>query len=175
MSLYKNIDYSKLTFETLRNYMSLNNSGTLSILYKFVLACIWPMQLIWNDFETWRIRKQLIANCKWQFGQAQNVLNYIFGTGTDIYFTQVNNDILWTITNDYDYLPDSDPLYDAAKDIFLETNDIESTYFASDNSDIFTILSTVTVNAPLSVDENELRNIVDQIIIDGITYNITLS
>lgn len=87
--LYKTIEYGKMLYETLGNYFSVNVFGNLSILYRFLLSCLYTLQPEWDSFETWRFNKKLIANCKWQIGQLTNVLNYYFdNTQKRIYITQ---------------------------------------------------------------------------------------
>ena len=76
--IFRTIKYSKMTFETLRSYFSVNASGQLSILYKFVFSCLYPLQSVFDNYDTFRIKKQIIASCKWQIGQLTNVLNYFF-------------------------------------------------------------------------------------------------
>jgi len=78
MNLYKKIDYSKMLLETMRAYHSVNAAGQLSYMYKFALCCLYPLQQPFDNFDAWRKRILLIANCKWQIGQLTNVLNMLY-------------------------------------------------------------------------------------------------
>ncbi len=89
MNLFKNIDYKHLTYEALRDYFSVNKAFKLSYLYKFLLACVWPLKASWDAFETYRAKVWMISQCKWQIGQLQNVLNYLYDpVNNSIYITQ---------------------------------------------------------------------------------------
>jgi hypothetical protein len=89
MNLFKKIDYSRMLRETLRAYHSVNAAGQLSIMYKFCLCCLYPLQAPFNAFDNWRIRTLLIAQCKWQMGQLKNVLNMLYDpTLKRVYITQ---------------------------------------------------------------------------------------
>jgi hypothetical protein len=76
--LFKKIDYSKVLYESLGAYHSVNEAGQLSYAYKFCLCCLYILQTPFNNFDTWRIRQNIIANCKWQIGQLTNVLNMLY-------------------------------------------------------------------------------------------------
>ena len=78
MLQFRVVNYGKMLYESLRAYFSINSSGNLSQLYLFLLACLYPLQPAFDDYDTFRIKKQIIANCKWQIGQLTNVLNYFF-------------------------------------------------------------------------------------------------
>jgi hypothetical protein len=160
MKLFRNIDYSKMLLETLRNFFSVNVAGNISILYKYALALIYPLQQPFNDYVTFRNKEFIIASCKWQIGQLTNVLNYLYdNTLNRIYITQSTI----TIVNDpmFQYAPynfDSD--FAAAPSIFERgfTDKVSS--------------SLVTINAPTAVDHNDFVATVNQIRTLGIRYTI---
>jgi len=62
----------------MRNSFAINKAGELSIMYKFCLSCVYPLQTAFDSFETWRQRQLIIANCNYTIGQLKNVLNYLF-------------------------------------------------------------------------------------------------
>lgn len=78
MSLLKKIDYAKMLYSTMGRYFSINAKGLLSVLYSYCLCIIWPMQLSFNSFDTWRRTYQLLAYNNWKVGQLQNTLNYLY-------------------------------------------------------------------------------------------------
>lgn len=78
MSLFKKIYYPSLLHDSLRDYFSVNKSGKLSFIYKFLLCVLLPLQSAWDIFEAYRTKIWLISVCKWQLGQLQNVLNYLY-------------------------------------------------------------------------------------------------
>jgi hypothetical protein len=67
-----------MLYECLGAYHSVNKAGALSYLYKFCLCCVYVLQTPFNNFDLWRIRKLLIANCRWEIGQLTNVLNMLY-------------------------------------------------------------------------------------------------
>ncbi len=78
--MFKGITIYKILYESMRSYFAVNAKGALSELYKFCLCCVYPLQLPFNNFDTWRQREILIANCKWQYGQLAYVLNKLYNT-----------------------------------------------------------------------------------------------
>lgn len=78
--MFKSITIYKILYESVRSYFAVNAKGALSELYKFCLCCVYPLQLPFNNFDTWRQREILIANCKWQYGQLAYVLNKLYNT-----------------------------------------------------------------------------------------------
>lgn len=72
------INYSKFLFESLRAYFAVNASGLLSLLYRYLLSCLYPLQTRFDSYAQWRNTFYLISNCKWQTGQLTNVLNRLF-------------------------------------------------------------------------------------------------
>jgi len=78
MPLFKNLNYGRLLFESLRNYFSVNTEQKLAILYKYCAALIFPLQGPFDAYSAIRRIYEIVANCKWQIGQLTNVLNYLF-------------------------------------------------------------------------------------------------
>lgn len=164
MSQYRTIYYPKMLYESLRNYYSINSDGQLSVLYKILLCCLWPLQLRWNDYETFRQNKLIIANTKWQLGQLTNVLNYLFTT-TEIYITQAVQPTINVPTIFYE------------SETMAPTITYESDVKVPTIDNAYNIIAIVTIHVPTSIytDSNkmsELVSIIEQIIITGITYNI---
>ena len=110
MLLLRKIDYSKMLYSTLGAYFSINASGLISILYKYLLCILWPLQLAFNTFDVWRHKKQLIAYCDWKIGQLINLLNYLYDPIQNrIYISQSNLTGLFVPDLDYEsYLFDTD-------------------------------------------------------------------
>jgi len=101
MALLKNINYSKMLYSTMGRYFAINKAGLLSRLYKYCLCLLWPYQMLFNSFDTWRRKMFLIASCNWQIGQLINLLNYLYDpTQKRIFITQAKISYL--------YLPDID-------------------------------------------------------------------
>ena len=151
MLQFRKIDYSKMLYESLRAYFSVNSSGQLSILYKFLFSCLYPLQPAFNNYDTFRIKKKIIAGCKWQIGQLTNVLNYFFDPDLSrIYITQS------TITT-------------LSAPVFEETTAVFAPVFSG-----LSARSNVTFWVPSSVNMSELISVIEQIKINGIPYQIQL-
>lgn len=93
-----------MLFETLRSFFSVNKiiknvggvqiQGFLTVLYKFCLCCLYPLQTAFIDFDLFRRKKQLISYCAWIHGQLTNVLNILYDASLKrIYITAdgINN------------------------------------------------------------------------------------
>jgi hypothetical protein len=78
--MFRGITIYKILYESVRSYFAVNAKGALSVLYKFCLCCVYPLQTPFNNFDIWRQREILIANCKWQYGQLAYVLNKLYNT-----------------------------------------------------------------------------------------------
>jgi hypothetical protein len=75
---FKTINISQMLVETLRAPFVVNKSGQLSENYKFSLCCLYSLQAILDAYNIWCRRENLIANCKWVYGQLTNVLNLLY-------------------------------------------------------------------------------------------------
>lgn len=166
MSQFKTIDYAMMNFEAVRNFHAVNKAGFLSIEYKYTLSMIWPLQNSFNDFDTWRRAKQIIANCKWTIGQVTNVLNYFFDTDLKrIYISQKR------LTNLFA------PIINYESTTFAPTIANESDSFAPNINENGTALAEVSIHVPTSIftDQlimSQLISVVEQIKITGLYYII---
>jgi|YelNatPaOPRAMG01_1025707.scaffolds.fasta_scaffold174964_1 hypothetical protein len=167
MALFKNITISKVLYESMRAYHSVNANGQLSFLYKFALCCLYPLQIPFNQFDLWRRREYLIANCKWQVGQLTNVLNMLYdSTLKRIYIDQ---NILG-----YLFAPN---IQDANSSIFAANLDSgpDDTVFANnieDNPFVGTIVKIYIPNSIYSVDLAQIISDIEQIKLSGIQYQL---
>jgi len=91
--MFKKIDYSKLLLWVLTPYFAFNSEGKLSNTYKFLACFLQPLQPLFNQYYTDRIRLILLAQCKFT-KQLQNVLNILYApsqindpTNGGIYFS----------------------------------------------------------------------------------------
>ena len=137
--MFRTIDYSKMALESLRDYFAVNKAGRLSYMYKFLLACIWPLQLQWNNFETYRQKAWLISQCAWSMGQLTALLNYLYDNVNFVANT-------WTISI----------TQALTNQIYAPTFAIESTIYAPD----FNEHSPSTTQEPRFNDHFYLSNVV---------------
>jgi hypothetical protein len=162
MSSFRNINYGRLLFETLRNYFSVNATGEMSLLYKFLAAIVQPLQPPFDALVAYRTKEALIANCKWQIGQLTNVLNYLYDTTLKRIF--ITQSVLTVI---------ADPMFEYAPvnfDVeFGETTSVFEREFGDRVA-----ASLVTINIPSSVNESDLVATVEQIRMQGIPYIISV-
>lgn len=157
---FRNIDYSKMLYETLRNYYSINANNQPSWLYIYLSCIIQPMQLPFNAYQTFRTLEALIAQCKWQIGQLTNVLNMIFDASLKrIFITQ--NTLLIIADPTFPYPPDhQDSDFGTAPKIQ------ERGFFDRSAETI------VTINVPIGIDQSAITAVVEQIRMQGIPYSI---
>lgn len=166
MPQFKTIDYSMINYEAVRNFHAVNRAGFLSIEYRYTLACIYPLQDTFNNFDTWRQAKKIIAQCKWTIGQLTNVLNYFFDNVQNrIYISQQR------ISNVFV------PIIAYESDVFVPEISSESTVFAPNINDAGTVLAQVTFHVPSDVYNdslvmNQLIIVIEQIKISGFSYAI---
>src|ERR1035437_8948808 len=160
-NIFKSVNYGKMLYETLRNYYSVNSSGELSILYKYMACFVAPMQGPFDQMDIDRIKARLIAQCEWQIGQLTNVLNYLYDTTLKrIYIGQST------------VLPVSSTTfaYTAIINSFV-FNEISSA--GGLQMRVFGDKSTVTlvaINVPSSVNIPEITATINQIRLQGIPY-----
>lgn len=156
-----------MLFETLGAYHSVNAAGQLSYLYKFCLCCLYVLQTPFNNFDLWRIRKLLIAQCRWEIGQLTNVLNILYDP------TQKRITIGQSISVNV-YVPNID---EGESTIFVPNIDEgESSVFVP-NIDETINSSTVTFYVPASIYSDPatmslLVSDIEQIRWKGILYQI---
>ena len=157
---FRNIDYGKMLFETLRNYFSVNSAGNMSILYTYLAAFVAVFEAPFAAYVTFRIKEALIANCKWQIGQLTNVLNMLYdATYKRIYVTQSVISFL------------SDPMFQYAATNFDSDFATAPEQFEREFTDRLSE-TVVTINVPTSVYSSDLVATVQQIRINGIPYLI---
>lgn len=158
---FKNINYSRQLYESLRHYFSVNGqTRQMTVLYKILLCFLQVLQAPFDAYDTFRIKEVLIAQCKWQIGQLTNVLNYLYDTALNrIFITQNSITLIADPTFDYPAIHfDSD--FNAAPKIFERTfNDRVSQ-------------TIVTINVPAGTDIADLTATVEQIRLKGIPYQI---
>lgn len=94
LSKFRAISYPKMLYETLRAYFSVNSAGKVNDLYKYCACLIQPLIAPFDTYETERIENGLIADSKWQMGQTTNVLNYLYDpVNNSIYLTQITIEV----------------------------------------------------------------------------------
>jgi hypothetical protein len=162
MPKFRKISYGKLLYETLRAYYSVNTSGNISIMYKFLIAIVQVLQMPFDDYDIYRTKEAIISNCKWQIGQLTNVLNFLYDPALSrIYITQ-------SIV-----LPVDDPTFQYPPYNFDTVFAEDPVVFERTFSD--KVASTlVTINVPAGVNISDLTATVEQIRITGIPYKIIM-
>lgn len=160
MSQFRSIDYGKMLYEALRSYFSVNSNGEISILFKFIYGCIFPIQKKFDEYVDFRNKKQIIANCKWQIGQLTNVLNYFFdSTLKRIYITQSNANQIVDVTFEYNAINfDLD---------FSQNAEIYEPIFGGQ-----ALKTSVIIMVPSGIDLNLITSVVEQVKMNGIPYTI---
>lgn len=157
---FKNIDYSRQLFESLRSYFSLNSNSDISILYKILICFLQPLQPAFDAYDIFRVKEALIAQCEWQIGQLTNVLNSLYDTLlARIFITQSEVTVI------------SDPKFEYDADHWDRTFAEDETVFERPFNDRAST-SLVTINVPQGVDLADLIATVEQIRLKGIAYNI---
>lgn len=161
MPNFRHIHYGRQLYETLRAYYSVNASGNLSVLYKYLIAILQVMQAPFDEYDKYRTKEAIIAGCKWQIGQLTNVLNYLYDTTLNrIYITQ--SDIANIADPTFDYPPiHFDGTFDDAPPAIFERTFTDR---------VATTL--VTINVPVGVNLSDLTATVEQIKLKGIPYKI---
>jgi len=170
MSQFRTIDYGRMLYEALRAYFSVNASGQLSILYKYLFACIYPLQSAFINYDTFRIRAQIIANCKWQIGQMTNVLNHFFDPIRNrIYISQATQQVT------------SDPVFGATPKNYdseygqnnsIANNTTQTTPFFEPSFGGYGVRTNVIFNIPSTLDLSAIKAVIEQVKISGINYTI---
>jgi hypothetical protein len=201
MSNFKRIFIPRMLLDTLRSDLSVNKAGNLSVLYKICLSCLYPFQSIWDDFDNPNfdsidptIRKgivtdllnrgklfsnrrilQLIANCKWQIGQLQNVLNYIFDPVNNSIVILQNNGITDVYGTNFSDTPtdiELPPLY--AKNFDDSPSGLTPVYMPNFNS-VFIETTQAQIQIPftqISLEFSAINAIINMIRLKGTTYKL---
>jgi hypothetical protein len=157
---YRNINYLKMLYESMRNYFSVNSSGKLSLLYKYCAAHLQVLQAPFNNYETFRNTQFLIAQCKWQIGQLTNVMNMLFDpTLKRIFITQSVSIII------------ADPGFAYPAVNFDNKFTVAPVIFEPGFNDPIS-RTVVTFNVPVSINIPSIKAVIEQIRILGIPYRI---
>jgi hypothetical protein len=161
---FRNINFGKLLFETLRGYFAVNSAGEMSVLYKYLSSFAQVFQAPFNSFVGFRTKEALIASCKWQIGQLTNVLNYLYDKALHrIYITQSVVSIL------------ADPMFQYAPVNFDSDFGTPPVLFERIFTDPVN-QSLVSINIPGAVATTSLSDLtatLNQINLSGIPFQIT--
>ena len=119
---FRAVDIPNLIYQILRpNYaVTYGDEKTLPALnqmYKFLLACLYPLQPKWNEYDALRRKYYMIASCEPNISNVSNVLNHLFGQYGEII---ISNSSLNQM-----YLYDSYPK-DESKQVYLYTEGSEN-------------------------------------------------
>lgn len=159
---FKNIDYSRQLFESLRSYYSVNSAGAISILYKILICFLQPLQPAFDAYDLFRAKEALIAQCEWQIGQLTNVLNFLYDTLLSrIFITQSEVSVISDPKFEYDAIHWDQSFNDPDTVFERPFNDRAST-------------SLVTINVPQGVDFADLTATIEQIRLKGFAYKIVI-
>lgn len=163
-SNFRKVDLKALLYETLSGFLSLNKALDVSWLYKFCAACVVLFNVSLTDFYAFRNKEYLIANCKWQVGQLQNVLNFLYDS--------VQNRIVVTqsiahpeFLMEFGYAP---------QQFLTEFDDDPPLEFWREFQD-GTTTSIVTISIPADADLIDLTATVAQIAMEGVPYKIIVT
>lgn len=157
---FRNINYSRMLYESLRNYFSVNDEGQLSMLYKILLCFIQQLQPGFDAYDTFRRKEALIAQCKYVIGQLTNVLNILYdATQKRIFITQA-------VTSNL-----SAPGFAYTTNVqargFNEPAQVQGRgFFDSANTTL------TTIHVPVGTDIVDLTATVEQIRLKGLEYTI---
>lgn len=158
---FRSIDYGKMLLETLRSYYSVNALGKVNNFYKYMACLIQPLIPVFNDYATQRTLNGLIANCYWQIGQATNVLNYLYDNiEKRIFITQSSQNPVSATTFGYTATLQAG--------IFGEFPAQMRTF--DDKAD----QNIVTIHIPNTVNVGEITATINQLILQGIAYQIVI-
>lgn len=162
MANFRNIKYGCQLYESLRSYYSVNASGNMSILFKYLACILAPLQDPFVSYVQFRNKEYIIASCKWQIGQLTNVLNYLYdATLNRIFITQSVINII------------ADPMFQYAPTNF-DTVFAEAPIIFERRFNDRLASSLVTINIPASVNAADLTAAVEQIRVQGIPYLINV-
>lgn len=163
MKRFRNINYGRTLYESLRNYFSVDGiTGVITSLYRYVAALIQPLQPRFDQYVVFRKKEEIIARCKWQIGQLTNVLNYFYDNLLNRIF--IGQAVLTVIADPmFEYPPvnfDSD--FDSAPVV-------QEREFGDRASSTLT-----TINVPAGIDMDDLIATIEQIRMDGFFYTINI-
>jgi hypothetical protein len=158
---FRNINYGRLLLETLRSYYAVNAAGSMSVMYKFLLAIVQPLQGPFDQYALYRLKESIIANCKWQIGQLTNVLNLLYDPILNrIFISQSEISIVDDPTFAYEAYNFDTVFAEEPAEIFEKT-------FADKAS-----TTLVEINVPTGSPISDITATVEQIKLTGIPYQI---
>jgi hypothetical protein len=172
MSLLKNIDYSKMLYSTMGRYFSINAMGLLSVLYKYCLCIVYPLQLSFNAFDTWRRYYQLLAYNNWKMGQLQNTLNYLYDSSLNRIVINQQLNITSVYVRNSNELPSYIPKVFARNSNELPTS-VNKVFIRNRNAAI--VNAFVTINVPFDNTNPYWQDIINTcniIKLAGINYTL---
>lgn len=161
-SNFRGIELKALLYETLSGFLSLNKALDPTWLYKFCAACLVIMDVPLTDFYAFRNKEYLIANCKWQVGQLQNVLNFLYD--------KVQNRIIVAQSIAH---PEFLMEFGYAPEQFLSEFEEDPIEFWREFND-GTASSSVIISIPVDADLVDLTATVAQIAMEGVPYKIVV-
>lgn len=171
MPTFKNINYPYQLIDTLRSYFAINSEGNLSILYKICLSVIYPFQGAFDDYDLFRRKMLLIANCKWQIGQVENLLNYLFDPTYNRIAILQNTGVTQKFVRNFDLLPIITPVYARNFDLMP----VISAQYMPNFDSIFINTNQVQIRVPFySTDTilSEIIAVINMIRLKGTTYKL---
>lgn len=158
---YRQISYPRMLYETLRGYFSVNSSGYVNELFKFCACLVQPLIAPFYAYETERIENGLIANTKWQMSQTTNVLNYLYDPiNNSIYITQITIEVPSVTGFQYPAIQQVRGFGGLAVQV-RGFNDRSAQ-------------TPVIINVPNYVNIGEITATINQIIIQGIVYELNI-
>lgn len=153
-----------MLWDSLGNFFSLNSVLSLSIMYKICAAYVQPLPAPFAAYVAFRNNAWLIAQCKWQIGQATNVLNMLFDlVDQRITITQSSTSPVSLTTFEYPAIGQTGGAFGSPPVLQLR---------AFGDKAASTI---VTINIPAGISLTAITAVVNQIIIPGIPYQIIQS
>lgn len=179
MNGFKTIHYIRMLFETTRSWFAINSSGQLSILFRYLSSIIYPLQESFDDFDSYRQKARLIALCKWEKGQLENILNEIYPSETNDLITVENVEYeteyaceipTGATTLDYTFYAN-----EIENGVIAESPAPDYTTYLADIDDMFLNQNNVVFNIPSDIylsSQNDIENTIKQI---NIGVNFTLS
>lgn len=157
---FRNINYPKSLYESVRNYFAVNTSNEITILYKYLACFLEPLIGPFDEYVLFRTRQALIAQCKWQIGQLTNLLNYLYdSTLNRIFITQSQ------------ILALSAPKFAYTTEVQLRGFGVPAQGQVRKFGDQSSI-SNVVIHVPVSVNLSSLTAVVEQVRVQGIPYEI---
>jgi hypothetical protein len=158
---FRKILYGPMLYETVRAFFAVDIHGKVNNLYKYCACLIQPLVAPWDSFENQRLINGLIADTKWQMGQLKNVLNYLFDpTNNSIYIDQITISVPSVTGFQYPAIQQVGGFGGLAVQV-RGFNDRSAQ-------------TPVIIHVPDYVNLGQITAIINQIIIQGILYEINI-